>query len=98
MIKKITGLSSKQVVANRKKYGINQMPRPKMKTVWDFLYEVFTDKLNIVLLVMTFIFLVLGIVGYGSIYEAIGIGIVLTVVMDTTVNTIPMPIASYMLP
>ena len=87
MIKKITGLSSKQVVVNRKKYGINQMPRPKMKTVWDFLYEVFTDKLNIVLLVMTFIFLVLGIVGYGSIYEAIGIGIVLTVVSITTVYT-----------
>lgn len=87
MNSKITGLTSKQVIANRNKYGINQMPRPKLKTVWNFLGEVFTDKLNVVLLIMALIFLILGIAGYGSISEAIGIGIVLIVVAVTTVFT-----------
>lgn len=39
MSAKITGLSSKQVSASRKIYGINQMPRPKSKTEWDFFAE-----------------------------------------------------------
>lgn len=84
---KITGLSTKQVLANRNKYGINQMPRPKQKTIWNFLGEVFTDKLNIVLLIMSLIFVVLSVIGYGSISEAIGIGVVLVVVAVTTVCT-----------
>lgn len=84
---KITGLSSKQVIASRKIYGINQMPRPKSKTAWDFLKQVFQDRLNIVLSIMTLIFLVLGLVGYGSISEAIGIGAVLVVMSITTVTT-----------
>ena len=87
MNSKITGLTSKQVITNRDKYGMNQMPRPKLKTVWNFLGEVFTDKLNVVLLIMALIFLVLGLVGYGSISEAIGIGVVLVVVAVTTVCT-----------
>lgn len=84
---KITGLSSKQVVFNRNKYGVNQMPRPKSKTVWDFLKEVFQDRLNIVLSIMTLVFLVLGLAGYGSVSEAIGIGVVLLVMSITTVTT-----------
>ena len=84
---KITGLSSKQVIASRKIYGINQMPRPKSKTAWDFLKQVFQDRLNIVLSIMTLIFLVLGLVGYGNISEAIGIGAVLVVMSITTVTT-----------
>lgn len=87
MTANITGLTSKQVLTNRNKYGINQLPRPRQKTVWNFLGEVFTDKLNVVLLVMALIFLILGLVGYGSISEAIGIGIVLLVVSVTTVCT-----------
>ena len=79
------GLTAAQVVANREKYGTNEMPRPKLKSAWQFFKEVFQDKLNIVLLVMMCMFIVLSALGYGSVYEAAGIGIVLLVVAITTV-------------
>ena len=82
-----TGLTDKQVLASRKKYGFNLMPRPKLKSAWDFFKEVFQDKLNIILSFMMLMFVALSFAGYGSIYEAIGIGIVLIVVATTTVST-----------
>lgn len=30
------GLSNKQVLENREKYGENKLPEPKLKTAWDF--------------------------------------------------------------
>lgn len=87
MQKKIVGLTKNQVLASRNKYGMNQMPRPKLRSGWDFLLEVFQDKLNMFLLAMMLVFVLLSAVGYGSIYEAIGIGIVLLVVAVTTVST-----------
>ncbi len=87
MKKNFNGLSSKQVLASRTKYGTNEMPRPPLRSGWDFFKEVFHDRLNQVLTFMMLVFLVLGIAGYGSIYEAIGIGAVLVVVATTTVMT-----------
>ena len=82
---KYTGLTEKQVIENRAKYGTNEMPRPKLKSAWQFFVEVFQDKLNIILLVMMCMFIALATFGYGSVYEAAGIGIVLLVVAITTV-------------
>ena len=82
---KYTGLTNAEVIASRAKYGDNEMPRPKLKSAWQFFMEVFQDKLNIVLLVMMCMFIVLSAFGYGSVFEAIGIGIVLLVVAITTV-------------
>lgn len=87
MEKDIRGLTSHQVTVSRAKYGTNEMPRPHLKSAWDFFKEVFQDKLNLVLLFMMLMFIGLGIAGYGSIYEAIGIGVVLFVVATTTVMT-----------
>ncbi len=81
------GLTAAQVIASREKYGTNEMPRPRLKTAWQFFLEVFQDKLNIILLVMMCMFIALSAFGYGSIYEAIGIGVVLFVVAATTVAT-----------
>lgn len=83
----LNGLTSAQVFESRQKYGRNEMPRPPLKSAWQFFIEVFQDKLNIILLVMMCMFIVLGALGYGSIYEAIGIGVVLGVVAITTVAT-----------
>ncbi len=82
---KYTGLTAAEVIASRAKYGANEMPRPKLKNAWQFFIEVFQDKLNIILLVMMCMFIVLSAFGYGSIFEAIGIGVVLLVVAITTV-------------
>jgi calcium-translocating P-type ATPase len=79
------GLTAAQVIANRQKYGTNEMPRPKLKSARQFFKEVFQDKLNVILLVMMCMFIVLSALGYGSVYEAAGIGIVLLVVAITTV-------------
>lgn len=83
----IKGLNPAQVIANRKKYGENKMPDPKLKSGWQFFIEVFKDKLNLILLVMMVMFIALSVLGYGDIYEAMGIGIVLFVVAFTTVGT-----------
>ena len=83
----LQGLSQAQVIASRKKYGRNELPSPKLKSGWQFLIEVFQDKLNLILLVMMLIFIGLGVTGYGSLSEALGIGIVLCVVAITTVMT-----------
>lgn len=81
----LNGLTASQVAVNRAKYGANEMPRPKLKSAWQFFIEVFQDKLNIILLVMMCMFIALSAFGYGSVYEALGIGIVLLVVALTTV-------------
>ena len=54
----LRGLTQAQVLESRQKYGINQMPQPKLKTGWQFFVEVFQDKLNLILLLMMLIHLV----------------------------------------
>lgn len=83
----LKGLTPAQVITSREKFGANEMPRPKLKSAWQFFVEVFQDKLNIVLLVMMCMFIALSAFGYGSVFEAVGIGIVLFVVAVTTVAT-----------
>ena len=84
---KITGLTTKQVIFNREKYGANIMPQPPRKSVLDFLLDVFRDKINIILLIMTVLFGVMAVLGYGEIVEAIGIGAVLIIVSIVNVVT-----------
>ncbi len=67
------GLTSAQVIANRKKYGANILPKQKTKNIFDFLYEIFTDKLNMILVFLALVFIILSILGMGSLTEAIGI-------------------------
>ena len=41
------GLTNRQVVLNREKYGANIMPEPAKKSAWDFFVDVFRDKINV---------------------------------------------------
>ena len=84
---KYRGLTATQVVKNRQKYGANTMPEVRKKTVWNFLFEVFRDKINMILLVMTIIFAVLAVFGYGELTEALGIGAVIVIVCIVNVVT-----------
>lgn len=81
----LRGLNSSEVAASRKKYGSNTMPEPKAKTVWNFLLDVFKDKINVILLIMTLVFVFLSVLGYGEMTEAIGIGVVLIIVCAVNV-------------
>ena len=77
---KYRGLTAAAVAQSREKYGANTMPEPHAKTAWEFLLDVFRDKINIILLIMTIIFAVLAILGFGELTEALGIGAVLVIV------------------
>ena len=83
---KRAGLTNQQVILNREKYGANIMPEPPKKSMWDFFVDVFRDKINMILLIMTILFGVMATFGYGDFVEAIGIGSVLIIV--ATVNVI----------
>ncbi|MBR4624167.1 MAG: cation-transporting P-type ATPase, partial [Alphaproteobacteria bacterium] len=83
----IAGLNSKQVILNREKYGANIMPEPRKKSVWDFFVDVFRDKINTILLIMTILFGVMATFGYGEFAEAIGIGAVLVIVSIVNIIT-----------
>ena len=80
------GLTNRQVLLSREKYGANTMPEPTKKSAWQFFMDVFRDKINIILLVMTILFAVMTAFGYGEITEAVGIASVLIIV--ATVNVI----------
>ncbi len=84
---KIMGLSRTEVIANRKKYGMNEIPMPAPKSAWYFLKEVFEDKINLILLVMLGLFIVMAALGAGDLFEAAGIGIVLLIVTLISVTT-----------
>ena len=83
----LNGLSLAAIEQNRKKYGTNKMPDPHVKSMWDFLVDVFRTKINLILLIMAVIFIGLAALGYGDITEAIGIGIVVIIVAIVNVIT-----------
>lgn len=83
----LNGLSLAAVAQSRKKYGANTMPDPRIKSAWDFLVDVFRDKINLILLIMTILFVGLAMLGYGDITDAIGIGTVVIIVAVVNVIT-----------
>ncbi len=84
---KFRGLTTARVVENRQKYGANLMPDVRPRTAWQFLMDVFRDKINMILLIMTIVFAVLATLGYGEMTEAFGIGAVLVIVCLVNVIT-----------
>lgn len=76
----IVGLDSGQVAQSRQKYGRNIVPGVKQKTAWQFLLEVFQDKINLILIGMLVVFVVLAIFGFGGYLEPVGVAIVLVCV------------------
>lgn len=82
-----TGLTSKQVVENRERYGTNKLPEKKMKTGFQFFMETFEDRLNQILLAMMIVFTVLAVFGQGSYSEPIGVAVVLLAIAFIGMNT-----------
>lgn len=84
---KFKGLTRAQVIANRKKFGTNEIPMPAPKSAWYFFKEVFEDKINLILLIMLGLFVGLSVMGVGDLFEAAGIAIVLFIVSAISVVT-----------
>ncbi len=81
------GLTNKQVIINRKKYGTNKLPEKKLKTGFQFFMETFKDKLNQILLGMMILLAVMAAFGQGSYSEPIGVAIVLLVIALINMRT-----------
>lgn len=71
------GLTSRQVVENREKFGTNKLPEKKMKTGLQFFMETFKDHINQILLAMMIVFTVIAVFGQGSYSEPIGVAALL---------------------
>lgn len=80
------GLTSAQVLENRRKYGTNKLPEKKLKTPFQFFMETFEDKLNLILLGMMVVFTILAVCGQGSYSEPIGVGVVLLAIAFIGMN------------
>lgn len=83
----MNGLTNKQVLESREKYGSNKLPDKKLKTGFEFFIETFKDKLNLILLGMMIVFTVLAVFGQGSFSEPAGIAVVLLAIATITTNT-----------
>lgn len=82
-----SGLTATQVIRSREKYGANILPQPRMKTAFDFLRDVFSDRLNQILLFLAFVFIVVAALELGSMAEALGIILVLILIAGIDVVT-----------
>lgn len=77
---KFKGLTNEEVFKNRKQFGENKLPEKPLKKWYEFFLETFQDKFNMILLTMLVIFVVLFLLGQGSLSEPIGIGSVLILI------------------
>ena len=81
------GLTNKEVLESRQKYGSNKLPEKPLKTWFEFFAETFKDGLNIILLVMMVVFTLLAVLGQGEISEPAGIAVVLIAIASINVRT-----------
>ena len=77
---KITGLTSVQVAQSARKYGKNIVPGARQKSVWQFLLEMFDDKINVILLGLLILLSGFAVFGLGNFIEPIGVAVVLVCV------------------
>lgn len=73
----MNGLTNKEVISSREKFGTNKLPEAKQKTAFQFFMETFKDRLNQILLAMMIVFTVIAVMGQGSFSEPAGVFIVL---------------------
>lgn len=84
---KLSGLTWKEVLQSRVKYGSNVLPERKLKKWYHFFFETFEDKLNLILLGMLAVFSILAAVGHGELSEPIGIAVVLLAIAAINTRT-----------
>lgn len=81
------GLTEKQVIENREKYGSNKLPEPKMKKWHEFAKEAMTEKINMLMIMMSIVLIglaVMGVSGFAEPMVMLGLIILLTVISTKT--------------
>lgn len=81
------GLSSKEVLENREKYGTNKLPEPKMMRWYNFAKEALSEKITVILISIAALQLFLGFMGVMEFSEPLMIILVLAIVTGIAVKT-----------
>ena len=81
------GLTSREVLSNREKYGSNKLPEPPLKKWYEFAKEALSEKITLILIAIAVVQLVLAFMGVMEFSEPIMIMVVLGIVTCIAVKT-----------
>ncbi len=84
---KYNGLTDKEVLASREKYGSNEIPDSKPTTFWEEFKETFSDPMIKILLAIAALMIVMFFFGYAEIYEPLGTIVAILVVAFVSAKT-----------
>lgn len=84
---KYNGLSDKEVLASREKYGSNSIPDSEPTTFWEEFKETFSDPMIKILLAIAALMIVMFFFGYAEIYEPVGTIVAILVVAFVSAKT-----------
>ena len=84
---KFTGLSDKEVLESRKKYGSNEIPDSEPTTFWQEFLETFSDPMIRILLAIAALMLIMFFFGYAEIYEPLGTIVAVIIVAVVSAKT-----------
>lgn len=83
----MNGLTNEQVVENRRKYGSNKLPEPKLKKWYHFAKDALCEKITMILIAIAMLQMVLGFLGVMELSEPLMIMFVLAIVTCIAVKT-----------
>ena len=81
------GLTSKQVLENRERYGSNKLPEPKLKKWYEFALDALKEPITMILIAIAILQIVLGFLGVMEFTDPIMIIFVLAIVTAIAVKT-----------
>ena len=84
---KFNGLTDKEVLEAREKYGTNAIPDSEPTTFWEEFLETFSDPMIKILLFIVVLMTIMYLCGYSDIYEPIGTAIAILIVAFVSAKT-----------
>lgn len=81
------GLTNREVLRSREKYGSNKLPEPELKRWYDFAKDALSEKITLILIVIAIVQLLLAFMGVMEFSEPIMIMVVLGIVTGIAVKT-----------
>ena len=86
-INKTEGLTNREIIQSREKYGVNKLPEKVYPTIWERIKDVFADKIMMMLLILAILEGIEAIICREIPYECLGIFGTLSVVTFFTINS-----------
>ena len=84
---KFNGLTDKEVIEAREKYGSNVIPDSEPTTFWQEFLETFSDPMIRILLIIVIIMTIMWGLGKSEIYEPVGTAIAILIVATVSAKT-----------